>query len=65
MTRSPACRHYWVIWDTLEVRDDILYKKFLKRDGTGDHMQLLVPLALKRDILCQMHDSLVSGHLGC
>ena len=65
VTRSPACRHYWVIWDTLELRDDILYKRFMKRDGTGDHMQLLVPSALKRDVLCQMHDSLVSGHLGC
>ncbi|MCG7869970.1 MAG: reverse transcriptase, partial [Candidatus Thiodiazotropha taylori] len=26
VTRSPACRHYWVIWDMLEARDDILYK---------------------------------------
>ena len=65
VTRSPACRHYWVIWGTLEIRDDKLYKKFLKTDGIGDHMQLLVPSALKRDVLCQMHDSLVSGHLGC
>ena len=45
------------------VRDDILYKRFLKRDGTGDHIQLSVPSALKRDVMCQMHDSLVSGHL--
>ena len=65
VTRSPACRHYWVIWDTLDLRDDILYKRFMKRDGTGDHMQLLVPSALKRDVLCQMHDSVVSGQLGC
>ena len=26
VTRGPACRHYWVIWGTLELRDDILYK---------------------------------------
>ena len=42
----------------------ILYKKFLKRDGTGEYLQLLVPLALKKDILCQMHNSLLAGHLG-
>ena len=65
VTRSPAWRHYWVIWDTLELRDDILYKRFMKRDGTDDHMQLLVPSALKRGVLCQMHDYLLSGHLGC
>ena len=42
----------------------ILYKKFLKRDGTGEYLQLLVPSALKKDILCQMHNSLLAGHLG-
>ena len=28
--KSPACRHYWVIWDSLEVKEGILYKRFLK-----------------------------------
>ena len=65
VTKSPACRHYWVVWDSLEVREGILYKRFLKRDGTGDHTQLLVPSTLKEQILHQAHDSLLSGHLGC
>lgn len=65
ITRSPACRHYWVLWDALEVRDNLLYKRFLKRDGTGNYVQLIVPAALKKDVLCQMHNSLLSGHLGC
>ena len=65
VTKSPACRHYWVIWDSLEVRDGALYKRFLRRDGTGDHTQLLVPTRLRKQVLYQAHNSLLSGHLGC
>ena len=64
-TKSPTCRHYWIIWDSLEVRDGILYKMFLKRGGTGSHTQLVVPLRLRIQVLHQAHDSLLSGHLGC
>ena len=64
VTKSPACRHYWILWDSLVLLNGILYKKFLKRDRTGEYLQLLVPSALKKDILCQMHNSLLAGHLG-
>ena len=64
VTKSPACRHYCILWDSLVLLNGILYKKFLKRDGTGEYLQLLVPSALKKDILCQMHNSLLAGHLG-
>ena len=32
-------------------------KKFLKLDGIGEYQQFMV--------MHQMHDSLISGHLGC
>ena len=64
VTKSPACSHYWVLWDGLVLVDGILYKRFTKKDGKGNYLQLLIPSALKRDILCQMHSSLLSGHLG-
>ena len=62
--RSPASRHYWILWDALVLQDGLLCKKFIKRDGTGEHIQFIVPNVLKKDILFQMHDSLISGHLG-
>ena len=65
VTRSPACRHYWILWDSLVLRDGILFKKFLKRDKTGEYLQFIVPSSMKKEILFQMHDSLLSGHLGC
>ena len=32
VTRTPASRHYWILWDSLAVYDGILCKKFVKRD---------------------------------
>ena len=63
--KSPACRHYWILWDMLTVHQGLLFKKFVKKDGTGDYQQFIVPRALKKDIMFQMHDSVISGHLGC
>ena len=63
--KSPAARHYWILWDSLVLQDGLLCKKFIKKDGTGEYTQFIVPRALKRDVLFQMHDSLLLGHLGC
>ena len=64
MSCSPATRHYWSIWDSLELQDGLLFKRFHKRDGSGSYLQFLVPRDLKREIMFQMHDTLLSGHLG-
>ena len=62
---SPASRHYWIIWDALILQDGLLCKKFIKKDGTGEYIQFIVPTAMKKEVLHQMHDSVLSGHLGC
>ena len=65
VNKSPACRHYWILWDLLYLRQGLLFKRFPKKDETGDYQQFIVPRAMKKGILFQMHDSLISGHLGC
>ena len=64
VTHSPATRHYWIIWDSLRLQDGILMKKFLKQDGTEEYQQFLVPRSMRREVIYQMHDSLISGNLG-
>ena len=61
---SPVTRHYWNQWDTLEVRDGILYRRYTKQDCSGSYIQFLVPASLRKEILKLMHDSPISGHLG-
>ena len=61
---SPETRHYLQCWDALVFKNGILMRKFQKKDGSGEFHQLVVPECLRKDILFQMHNSLLSGHLG-
>ncbi|VDI20887.1 Hypothetical predicted protein [Mytilus galloprovincialis] len=61
---STATRHYWHIWDSIVLINGLLYKNFSRRDGVEDHIQFLVPFLLKKEILENMHNSILSGHLG-
>lgn len=63
-TASPATRHYWLLWDSLKLQDDVLYRNFHKKDGTGNYLQLIVPKSIRDEVLFQMHNSILSGHLG-
>ena len=65
VTCSPATRHYWILWGSLVVYDGILLKKFIKRNGSDEYLQFIVPLSMRKEVLFQMHNSLVSGHFGC
>ena len=62
--RSPAARHYWILWDSLVLQDGLLCKRYTKKDGTGQYLQFVVPSTMKKEVLYQMHDSMVSGHMG-
>ena len=61
---SPATRHYWNCWDLLETRDGVLFRKFYRQNNTACSLQFLVPRNMRKEIMQQMHDSLLSGHLG-
>lgn len=62
--QSPATRHYWIIWENLYIQDDVLWKVYKKVNETDEYRQLILPRVLKNEVLYQMHDSLLSGHLG-
>ena len=61
---SPATRHYWSSWGLLVIKNGMLMRKFIKRDGTSDSLQLIVPRGLQREVLWNAHDGLLGGHLG-
>ena len=61
---SPATRHYWCNWDRLEIRNGVLFREFHRRDATGCYLQFLVPRTLREEIIKQMHNCVLSGHLG-
>ena len=59
---SPTTRHYWLYWESLKLIDGVLFCRFSRKDGTGEHTQLIVPRKLRDEIGHQMHNSLLSGH---
>ena len=61
---SPATRHYWHLWDSIDIRGGLLIKKFCRKDGIEDYTQFIVPFKLRNEVLHNLHDSVLSGHLG-
>ena len=61
---SAATRHYWLYWKSLEIRNGQLHRKFAKRDGTGEQFQFILPRKMQQEVMFQMHNSVMGGHLG-
>ncbi len=64
VSRSPTLRYYWSIWKSLTMHHGCLHRYFHRQDNTGSYLQFIVPTSLKGNILYQMHNSILSGHLG-
>jgi hypothetical protein len=63
-TTSPTTRHYLLMWNSLIIHDGVLHRKFYKQNLSTSHLQVIVPQAMKKEVLEQMHDSIMAGHLG-
>ena len=60
-------KFFWSQWETLEVQDGILYRKFrseTSKTGSSTIYQLIAPKRLRRDILRHLHNHRTGGHLG-
>ena len=59
----PRVKGYWTSWDHLCIKDGILYKKWENKSG-GHRILLALPKSLRGDVLRELHNCRVSGHLG-
>lgn len=53
---------YWAQWDSLFLRNDLLYRRWESTDGTQIRWQLVVPRAKVPQVLAEHHDSPSGGH---
>ena len=60
---SPATRHYWLLWESLIIKDGVLHRMFHRHDGSS-YLQCIIPKNLRKELLYQMHNVVLSGHLG-
>jgi len=49
-------------FESLQVRDGILYRRFHHPDGTTEYWQLVLPVSLRREYIQRIHADL--GHFG-
>ena len=63
-TAGAATRHYWNIWNILQIGNGVLMRYFVMCGVKGDHFQSLVQRTMNTEILQHVHNSLFWGHLG-
>ena len=62
VTRSS--RRLLQIWDQLIICDGVLCRRFKMADGSNSTAQILVPKALHEEVLANLHEGALGGHLG-
>ena len=65
VTKSPAARHYWIIWNSLNKDNGLVVKECLQKNGLSKNNQLLIPRSLRKEVLEEIHDARMGGHFGC
>ena len=65
VTKSPATRHYWVIWNSLSLDNGLIVKECVQKNGLSKYFQLLIPRNLRKEVLKEVHDARMGGHFGC
>lgn len=61
---SPDTKRYWALWDSLHIRDGVLYRKWESEDGKTSKWQLVLPRSRIPEVLEQLHSSPTGGHFG-
>jgi len=63
-TLDPAIQHLWAQRQTLEVKDGILYRRYMRPDGVLRYLQVVVPRSLRAYFLDAVHTGPINGHMG-
>ncbi|GFV98111.1 retrovirus-related Pol polyprotein from transposon 412 [Trichonephila clavipes] len=61
---SPTTKQYWALWNSLHLRDGVLYRKFESEDGKTFRWQLVLPRSRIPEVLKELHGSPTGGHFG-
>ena len=61
---SQTYKTYWGQWNRLEVKDGILYRKWLNVTTDEINLQYVLPNAYRHQVLTLLHNDQLAGHLG-
>ncbi|GFX57866.1 hypothetical protein TNCV_3068331 [Trichonephila clavipes] len=61
---QPTTKRYWALWDSLHLRNGVLYRKWESDDGKTFRWQLILPKIRVSTVLKELHGSPTGGHFG-
>ncbi|GFV29249.1 retrovirus-related Pol polyprotein from transposon 412 [Trichonephila clavipes] len=61
---SPTTKQYWALWNSLHLRNGVLYRKFESEDGKTFRWQLVLPRSRIPEVHKELHGSPTRGHFG-
>ncbi|GBM25110.1 hypothetical protein AVEN_96680-1 [Araneus ventricosus] len=54
---SPATKRYWALWNSLKIKDGVLYRRCESDNGSSYRWQLILPKSRIPEVLRKTHDS--------
>jgi len=63
-TYNHDIQQLWVQRQSMEVKYGLLYRKYIRQDGTIQYWQLVIPYSLRTAFLDAIHAGAMNGHLG-
>ncbi|GFX36760.1 retrovirus-related Pol polyprotein from transposon 412 [Trichonephila clavipes] len=60
----PTTKRYWALWDSLHLRNSVLYRRWEPDDGKTFRWQLILPKTRVSTVLKELYDSPTGGHFG-
>ncbi|UYV84725.1 K02A2.6-like [Cordylochernes scorpioides] len=61
---SPITKSYWSLWDSLEFRGGVRYRKWESDDGQHIEWKMILPQSRVPSVLKELHNSPSGGHFG-
>ena len=61
---SPAARYYWLKWENLKRIGGVIYHIWKEPKTNQENHRLLIPTALRKELMISCHDTPCSGHAG-
>ena len=61
---DPKVQQLWTQRQTLEIKNDILYRRYVRPDGALEFLQVVVPHGLQTQFMDAVHSGAINGHMG-
>ena len=61
---SDVTKTLWNMWSETQMKDEVLYRRYVKRDAMVETWQLIAPVTVRLKIVELSHIGMTGGHLG-